>query len=81
MLVPRQDSSISGRRLLAQHLAAAPCPEGTSCPRVTISSVPRPQLSAGTLLTAEQGPEGASPEAVLCWHTLAARGLSASLRG
>lgn len=40
MLVPHQDSSIRGRRHLAQHLAAGPCPEGTSCPRVTISRDP-----------------------------------------
>lgn len=55
MLVPRQDSSVSGKIYLAQHLAAEPCPGDTSCPTVTISNVPWPQLSAGTLLIAEQG--------------------------
>lgn len=62
MLVPHQDSSISGRIQLAQCLAAAPCPEGTSCPGVTVRSVPWPWLSARTLLTAEQGEGSISRE-------------------
>lgn len=60
ILVPRQDSSISGKIHRVQRLAAAPCPEGTSCPQVTISNMPRSQLSAGTLLAAQQG-EGSIP--------------------
>lgn len=68
MLVPRQDSSISGKIHLAQCLAAAPCPGGTSCPRVTVSSMPWPWLSAGTLLTAEQGEGSISRECPVLAH-------------
>lgn len=63
--MPRQDSSISGEVHLVQRLAAAPCPEGTSCPRVTVSDVSRPRLSEGRSSRHSRA-KGASPESVPC---------------
>jgi len=68
MLMLCQDSSTSGKIHLTQCLTAAPCPEGTSCPRLAVSSMPWPRLSAGTLLIAEQGEGSISRECPMLAH-------------